>query len=565
MAEQSIVILFGGLVLLQHQRSKAALTRPSSSRDSTPILYTRTSTSIIHVHTPVLDDPSFFQLWSTLAPHVSDPPCSSVFPLDTSQLQLGIKAALGQSGIDPGRRKMLEDVGGGSKPTLGDAFVGIEQNGNGARVWSVVNMERKPPSLFKVLKLSHHTSGKGKAPYYPEPILDSSSNVLHSSIPSYTLLASPPPSQPATSLSRTAESPPASPTLLLISHAPQRPICPLVLSTSAFDPSASSTAFFSRLPGLKDPILGLSEPVDEFFRTPNGRSVLSRGAQGECIVWGLELAKKGTNEHDGIWTARARWEAEGGTELMALFARGACLLYFPSRVKSSADICEWVARLSGRSVASYSAVERSISISYLRPTAPPSTLLQLSSSTVLPSLAPEHAPSILLALSDIDDGVSTATKLPKISFIIASTPSAFVYIWRLDAGDPTQRGLPAGEPTASLVSTFQLPSEEHGAEPAFVLPVDPMGWHQSVIDWRTKSPLQELLVVVSKDGVLSYWTPRLEMTTGVENTGGKEPWTRTGLVRTGKKDVVLARCSSRKKTALGEQLALWTFCAQPFR
>ena len=78
-----------------------------------------------------------------------------------------------------------------------------------------------------------------------------------------------------------------------------------------------------------------------------------------------------------------------------------------------------------------------------------------------------------------------------------------------------------------------------------------MGWHESVIDWKERVPLQDMLVVVTKDGELSYWTPRLGYVEG-EKGEGKEPWVRTGVVKTGKKGVVMARCSSRKKTAMGE-------------
>jgi hypothetical protein len=88
-----------------------------------------------------------------------------------------------------------------------------------------------------------------------------------------------------------------------------------------------------------------------------------------------------------------------------------------------------------------------------------------------------------------------------------------------------------------------------------VISVDPMGWHESVIDWKERRPLQDMLVVVTKEGELSYWTPRLDED-GKSGESGKEPWVKTGMVKTGKTGVMMARCSSRKKTAMGESSAL---------
>jgi len=182
------------------------------------------------------------------------------------------------------------------------------------KIWSVVNMERRPPTLHKVLKLLHHHS----------PFLRSTTGPQISPFASYTLVAlpRPPPSQPSTS---STSSLPA-PSLLLISHTPSRPIVPLHLTPSTlFDPSPSASAHssFTPLPDLKDPILGLNQPVREFFRTPNGRGLISLGEDGECVAWGLEAyrSKKGKGR-DGLWRARGRWNAEKGVALMALFARG---------------------------------------------------------------------------------------------------------------------------------------------------------------------------------------------------------------------------------------------------
>jgi hypothetical protein len=209
---------------------------------------------------------------------------------------------------------MLEDIGvpGG---TLGDLFVGIEKDGGGIRVWSVVNVESRPPTLLKVLDLVHH----------PSTLLQSTGGPQVSPNSSYTLIALPTPTTKTNGVpSSSTSSPPTSPSLLLLPHAPSRPLHPVHLSpASLFDPSPSSQAAFTTVPNLKDPILGLTQPVHEFFRTPNGRGVISLGEDGECVAWGLDEVRSAKGKgRDGVWRARARWQAEEGVELMALFARG---------------------------------------------------------------------------------------------------------------------------------------------------------------------------------------------------------------------------------------------------
>lgn len=183
-------------------------------------------------------------------------------------------------------------------------------------------MERRPPTLLKVLKLLHHHS----------PFLRSTTGPQISPLASYTLVALPRPSppRPSSTPSTSSISSLPTPSLLLISHTPARPIIPLHLTPSTlFDPSstASSRSSFTPLPDLKDPILGLNQPVREFFRTPNGRGLISLGEDGECVAWGLEAyrSKKGKGR-DGLWRARGRWKAEEGVALMALFARGKYLV-----------------------------------------------------------------------------------------------------------------------------------------------------------------------------------------------------------------------------------------------
>ena len=129
------------------------------------------------------------------------------------------------------------------------------------------------------------------------------------------------------------------------------------------------------------------------------------------------------------------------------------------------------------------------------------------------------------------------------------------------------------QPDISLLSRYRLPVDLD--TPHLILPVDPMGWHQSVIDWKTDTPLQDMILTCSKSGVLEFWTPQLghhfafEVQHGHAANGTKDrqngnlhdhdesPWTRSGVVRTGRADALMARCSSRKKTVLGKAFGLF--------
>jgi hypothetical protein len=420
---------------------------------------------------------------------------------------------------------MLKEIADeGANGMLGDLFVGLEEGGE-VVVWAVVNIERKPPTLFKVWEMLRHDHALSQE--------RSEGEVLFPTDPStfFFLVAT-----PSRHLASSSTSPSSSP-LVLLAQTPSQPLQAFHLSPSSFFDPYPSTPSFSSLKGQKRSLLAMEKPARKMFRTPNGRSVLTFGEGGECVVWGLEREKdqgKGKGKEresrqkgEGVWRARAKWQEEDGVELVAVFARG-------------------------RSVARYSPSTSTLSLRYLRPSIPllgaAPHIHTISSPSCLPSLSPDHKLTTLIALSDIDDGVSTSTTLPTTSYVIASTADAFVYLWRLEAGDPTMRGKPEGEPKPTLVSAYALPFSVDRDPPAFVLAVDPMGWHQSVIDWKARTPLQDMLAVVGMNGELTYWTPRLD---GGGGEGADKPWMRTGRVKTGRRLMLLAKCSSRKKTAMG--------------
>lgn len=116
------------------------------------------------------------------------------------------------------------------------------------------------------------------------------------------------------------------------------------------------------------------------------------------------------------------------------------------------------------------------------------------------------------------------------------------------------------KPIVTLISNSTLPIEG-GGKPRFVLPVDPMGWHQSTVDWETDTPLQDMVVTVTDEGVIEFWTPKLgqhlvgHRRSKVDGNDPNAAWTRSSVVRTERKNVINARCSSRKKTVLGKLFA----------
>ena len=171
--------------------------------------------------------------------------------------------------------------------------------------------------------------------------------------------------------------------------------------------------------------------------------------------------------------------------------------------------------------------------------------------------------AMLLAVSDIDDGISGKGRRTQRAVVIAVTKSGQAWCWRVTS---TTKEMDNDKPDIRLLHKYRLPIEG-GSLPALVLPVDPMGWHTSVIDWKSDTPLQDMVLTISTAGVLEYWQPRLgqhlAMQGGAKEGGkvigaGGEAWVRSGFVDTGRTNVVMARCSSRKKTVLSECSSTFT-------
>lgn len=78
---------------------------------------------------------------------------------------------------------------------------------------------------------------------------------------------------------------------------------------------------------------------------------------------------------------------------------------------------------------------------------------------------------------------------------------------------------------------------------SLIIPVDPMAWSYSKGIRREQR--HDVLLSISEDGDLAFWA--------FDNDDRHCEWVCSGLVRTGRSGYRLARCSSAKKTALGEK------------
>ena len=124
---------------------------------------------------------------------------------------------------------------------------------------------------------------------------------------------------------------------------------------------------------------------------------------------------------------------------------------------------------------------------------------------------------------------------------------------------------PITQPGLELDSITKLPlgDKEYPAL-KLVIPVDPMGWTE-LYDTRAKSSdraRSDALLSVSEDGELVFWTPQDQLSSSNATPNTREVldarsrpdqsfWKCTGTVRTGRKGLRIAACSSTKKSVLG--------------
>jgi hypothetical protein len=293
--------------------------------------------------------------------------------------------------------------------------------------------------------------------------------------------------------------------------------------------------------------------IDHFVRTPNGRGLLALTESGEIGVWYKERLDKAAKRKvlaPPTIVGKGQWTESVPPKASAMFAKGRAIVFYTEEKHGGKITLQHLDR-------------------HATSPAPP---------VPLPDFELELGDDIafLLAVSDIDDGYPARGRKTARAIIIAASKQGHAWVWRVDsklAGTTSSHDYISDVPDIHLLSHSQLPVE--GGQPHLILPVDPMGWHSSVIDWKADTPLQDMILTVSKSGVLEFWLPELghhyererpnraRLNTGANghsHSNGcatdQAPWKRSGAVRTGRANATIARCSSRKKTVLGESSKL---------
>ncbi|WWC58046.1 uncharacterized protein I303_100581 [Kwoniella dejecticola CBS 10117] len=499
-------------------------------------LYTITANSVFRIYSPVLDDPSWFQLLSSLdhkafsksaqitggkgkAPVASGFGCMWVW--DAEVLTEAVKLELSRMqdkpvNIPANTLKLLEGI----ESEESDVIAWISPTGHMV-IRSIINLERKPPTLLKTLSLSTSSIDLPST-----SSLTPDMQLLHvpGPVPNLLVILSPNKDNPVASIRR----------ISLVNILASRP--------STIPPSSTSTS-------SEHADFQLAYPVQRFARTPNGRGLLAICENGEIGTWyKQQLSLKPGKWHLGPRTllGKGHWEVPNAPCEAALFAKGRAIVFCIESPEGQVNIT--LQHLDSGS----SRPREAVTLPHFNP-------------------AQDDHVEMLMAVSDIDDGYSGGNRRTQRAIITAATRKGEAWVWRVISRITPKEGDLENQPDIQLVSHYRLPLDSQHEEgiPKMILPVDPMGWHQSVIDWTTDTPLQDMILTISSDGDLEFWTPRIgghlagqrlddkvkygdiACNHGDAEIGrGDEAWIKTGTVRTDRQNVVMARCSSRKKTVL---------------
>lgn len=304
----------------------------------------------------------------------------------------------------------------------------------------------------------------------------------------------------------------------------------------ASDPSALTPSF--PISTLDETVpVQMDHPIKHFYRTPNGRGLLAMTDSGEIGVWSkLQVGHtpKGLKSPKAL-LGKGHWTSSKKVLDCAIYAKGRAFILHTED--------------EGRA---------EISLQHLDDTAStPSPPIKFPDF----ELAEGDSLEMLMGVSDIDDGFLPKGRKTERAVVIVASQRGYAWIWRINS--PKDHN---SLPDITLLSKhrFKIGSGSRmDTPPHLILPVDPMGWHQSVIDWQTDTPLQDMVLTITEDGVLEFWTPRLGQHLAVLNGEPSESdqdfgtirhpeaaWSRSGLVETKRSNVLMARCSSRKKTVL---------------
>ena len=252
-----------------------------------------------------------------------------------------------------------------------------------------------------------------------------------------------------------------------------------------------------------------------YVRTPNGEGVGVIHSDGCGEVWTYDWAKTRSLEKTGKWMPAET----GRVDKFVVIDAGQCLceLHAKSIAHSFQNL--------GRYFATYSSETGLLTLH----TSPPASLSVPKLSLLFVLSAPHSVPVRTLI------GVTTSRTVLLISATLSGPSHSLM-----------------------LMSEHALPLS---ASPKMILPVDPMAWVGQLTSKSDATGDHDVLLSVSEDGELAFWIPEnvLSKPTGngdARATNGvvraETVWKCTGQVKTGRKGITMASCSSAKKSSLGD-------------
>ncbi|EJF67065.1 hypothetical protein DICSQDRAFT_151429 [Dichomitus squalens LYAD-421 SS1] len=246
--------------------------------------------------------------------------------------------------------------------------------------------------------------------------------------------------------------------------------------------------------------------IVRYVRTPNGEGVGLICADGCGEVWAYDWAKTRSLVKTGKWSA-----------------------------EETGHVDHFVVIDAGRYFATYSS-ETGLVILH---TSPPVSLAVPSLSLLFVLSAPHSQPVRTLV------GVTASQTILLVSATLSTTA-----------------------PSLTLFSELSLP---FSTPSKMILPVDPMSWVGQLPSDTRAGERHGVLLSISEEGELAFWAPENDLLVPAVNgvalaangAAAGAAWKCTGKVRTGRKGITRARCSSAKKSCLvvpgpeGEELTIW--------
>ncbi|KAG8914981.1 regulator of (H+)-ATPase in vacuolar membrane, partial [Tulasnella sp. 417] len=492
----------------------------STEGDLTLYTVTDQDGGTVRVYVPVLDAPSILQVHAVVDRYGFLPESSSsangsrVFWLDKAVVRQMLEAAIQECESGGGNAEMAAR----RKPLLQqmldegwDLFARILPDGS-LVLRALANIDRRPPTMLKQFSVLH-TPPRTVATRTPPTHLSLHFSTIRGK-PTATLLAFPP--------FRSYQ-------LSTLSFFDGQPSCLRQFSRS-YDPPLHD-AWMPDPPYRDRPKkekTGRARPITGFARTPEGDAVTVGRERGSREIW-----------------KRSMW-------FVSLMEVG--LLPIPEETTLSTYPR---AVTAGRAIALYSSESQTLLVKHFPhdPTAYPPPAQPNPPVSASIALKTTSKP-VLFSLPNVEGRTPIACATPSQTIII------YVGIVALDDG--------SGHVTLTLQPTKPLPVV---VPPEWIMPVDPMSWNPPSDAGKPHGPLgllpkgitnanRDAFVSISPEGELSFWSAVMSNGNG-DGAGDLPGWRCTGRVRTQRRKIVMAQCSSAKKTVLvvdsenGQEVTIW--------